>query len=139
MRRRKLILDNEVEDAVYGLVTSLKDFKLAWIINQVFKIELIRQPEVKISFVSGPDITVTNYEYRTEAVRFRLVKNRGLDDGLNYLIPELSQFDYFIMVDDQDIFMDELSLLSKLKMIDGIDYALSIETDKLKTKDNFIF
>jgi hypothetical protein len=139
MRKRKLILENEVEDAVYGLVTALKDYKLAWKINQVFKIELIRQPELRISFVNGPDIAVTNYEYRTETICFRLLRNRGLDDKVNFLIPELSRFDYFIMVSDQDTFMDEVSLLSNLQTIDGIDYALSIDTDKLKSKDNFIF
>lgn len=139
MRKRKLILNNEVEDTVYGLVSFLKDHKLAWRINQLFEIELIRQPELKISFVNGPDIAVTNYEFRTEIVCLKLIKNRGLDSTVSYLIPELSKFDYFIMVDEQDVIMDELSFLNKLKMMEGVDYALKVDTDKLKSKDNFIF
>jgi len=139
MRKRKLILNNEVEDTVYGLVSSLKDYKLAWKINQLFKIELIRKPELKISFVIGSDIEVTNYEYRTETVCFRLIKNRGLDSSVSYLIPELSKFDYFILIDEQDVFMDHSLFLNMLKVVEGIDYALSVDTDKLKSKDNFIF
>ena len=139
MRKRKLILNNEVEDTVYGLVSSLKDYKLAWKINQLFKIELVRKPELKISFVIGSDIEVTNYEYRTEIVCLRLIKNRGLDSTVSYLIPELSKFDYFIMIDEQDVFMDHSLFLNMLKVVEGIDYALSVDTDKLKSKDNFIF
>ena len=139
MRKRKLILNNEVEDTVYGLVSSLKDYKLAWKINQLFKIELVRKPELKISFVIGSDIEVTNYEYRTEIVCLRLIKNRGLDSTVSYLIPELSKFDYFILIDEQDVFMDHSLFLNMLKVVEGIDYALSVDTDKLKSKDNFIF
>lgn len=138
MRKRKLILNNEVEDTVYGLVTSLKDYKLAWKINQLFEIELIRQTELTIKFVNGSDIAITNYEFRTEVVCLRLFKNRGLDNSVSYLIPELSRFDFFILIDEQDVFMNEESFLNTLKLIDGIEYALKIDTDNLKSKDNFI-
>ena len=138
MRKRKLILNNEVEDTVYGLVTSLKDYKLAWNINQLFEIELIRQSELTIKFVNGSDIAVTNYEFRTEVVCLRLFKNRGLDNSVSYLIPELSRFDFFILIDEQDVFMNEESFLNTLKLIDGIEFALKIDTDNLKSRDNFI-
>ena len=139
MRKRKLILDNEVEDTVFGLVSSLKEFKLAWEINEKFNIELARQPELKLSFINSPDLVITKYEYLNDVSSFKVLKNRALNNQGSYLIPELTRFDYFVLLDEPDFYEGSTGVLEKLKSIAGIDFAVLIETEKLKSKDNFIF
>lgn len=139
MRKRKLILDNEVEDTVYGLVSSLKEFKLAWEINEKFNIELARQPELKLSFINTADLVISKYEYSNDVSSIKVLKNRALNNQGSYLIPELTRFDYFILVNEPEFYGGQVDFLDNLKSLAGIDFAVIIETEKLKSKDNFIF
>jgi hypothetical protein len=139
MRRTKLVIDHELEGSVIGIVSTLKDYKLAWNINQVFKIDLILQPPLQIEFVKRSDLAIANYLYQTEFQSFRLVKNRGSDNNSGYLIPELVNFDFFLMITgEQEILSNEMAL-EKLHAIKGIEYFQLIEVERLKSKDNFIF
>lgn len=139
MRKRKLILDNEVEDTVFGLVSSLKEFKLAWEINEKFNIELARQPELKLSFINTADLVISKYEYSNDVSSIKVLKNRALNNQGSYLIPELTRFDYFVLVDEPEFYGGPVDFLANLKSLAGIDFAVIIETEKLKSKDNFIF
>lgn len=139
MRKRKLILDNEVEDSVFGLVSTLKEFKLAWEINEKFNIELARQPELKISFINSPDLVISKFEYFNEVSSIKILKNRALNSQVSYLIPELTRFDFFVLVDEPDFYGGIDGFLANLQALAGVDFVVNIDTEKLKSKDNFIF
>lgn len=139
MRKRKLILSNEIEDTIFGIVSSLKEFKLAWKINNALNIDLVKQSDLNLSFVDGSDLVISNYEYCTEFISFRLLQNRSINDLGKYLIPELARFDFFIMIDQPDLIMDGRYLIDILKEVNGIEFAMTVSTEKLKNKDNFIF
>jgi len=138
MRKTKLVVDFELNTNVIGLVTTLKDYKLAWNLNQVFKINLVKQPRLVIEFIKGENLSVVNFIYQTEVQQTRLIKNRGLEDSAGYLIPELTKFDYFLMINGGDSVIPE-SLVEGLHSIKEIEYFQKIDVAQLKSKDNFIF
>ncbi len=140
MSKKKLDLTFEVEAEVLGLVTSLKDYKLAWKINQVFKIELILEDDLVIDLTEGGSATLSNYCYQTEFYKMQLVKNKAIGkEKLSYLAKELPQIDYFLLIEDGNHFMEISDLITSLKSIGAISYVQLIDTTKLKYKDNFIF
>jgi hypothetical protein len=139
MRKTKLVVDHELEANVIGIVTTLKDYKLAWNINQVFKINLIMQPTLQIKFIKGNDLSIVNFLFKTEFQQFRLIKNRSSDLNSGFLIPELSNFDFFLMLSIADNNMINEPFIEKLHSIKGMEYIQIIDVDKLKSKDNFIF
>jgi hypothetical protein len=138
MRKSKLVVNYELGAKVIGLVTTLKEYKLAWNINQVFKIDLIMQPPLHIEFIKGSDLSITNYLFKTEFHYFRLLKNKGNEDNSGYLIAELANFDFFLMIGGEEMMIDD-SETKNLQSIKGIDYFQVIDVEKLKAKDNFIF
>ena len=138
MRKSKLVVSYELGAKVIGLVTTLKEYKLAWNINQVFKINLIMQPPLLIEFIKGSDLSITNYLFKTELQYYRLIRNKGNEDNSGYLIPELVNFDFFLMIGGEEMIIDE-SENDNLHLIKGINYFQVIDVEKLKTKDNFIF
>jgi hypothetical protein len=139
MRKTKLVVNYELGAKIIGLVTTLKDYKLAWSLNQVFNISLIMQPLLVIKFVKGVDLSIVNYAYLTDLQQFRLIKNKGNEINSGYLIPELSNFDFFIMISgDEDQSLTEIES-KKLHSITGVNYFQIIDVAKLKSKDNFIF
>ncbi len=139
MRKTKLVINHQLDETVVGIVSTLKDYKLAWHINQVFSINLVMQPSLLIEFVKGNDLAIVNYLFQNEFQEFRLVRNRGLDLNSGYLIPELVNFDFFLLVSGEEHLLPNNSITSKLQSIKGVEYAQQIDVNRLKSKDNFIF
>jgi hypothetical protein len=139
MRKTKLVVDHELGASIIGLVTTLKDYKLAWNINQVFKIDLIMQPVLVLEFIKGNNLSIVNYLYKTEFQQFRLIKNKSIDINTGYLIPELMNFDFFMMISGDEEIMPEEPVVEKLHTVKGIEYFQLIDVARLKSKDNFIF
>lgn len=140
MSKKKLELDLEVEAAVIGIVTSLKDYKLAWKINQVFKIELFLDNDLEINLTKSIIATLSNYCYQTDFVKINLIKNKGVNNEKTvYLASELAQIDYFLMVEGENYFMEVSEIIKKLQMQNEISFVQLIDSTKLKSKDNFIF
>ena len=139
MSKKKLDVEIGVEAAVIGVVSSLKDYKLAWKINQVFKIELIMDEDLVISMANSR-IVVSNYCYQTDFMQINLIKNKGMDKAkATYLVPELPQIDYFMLITGEEFFGSVKETVSRLKEVEGISFVQLIDINKLKSKDNFIF
>ncbi len=138
MRRTKLIVDFELVAKVIGIVTSLKDYKLAWSINQHLKINLVMQPSLAFEFIKGKNLSVVNFNFKSEARQIRLIKNRGIIENSGYLIPELLNFDFFLMINEENNRTIE-GEVEYLSTIEEIVYCKLIDLPKLKSKDNFIF
>lgn len=140
MSKKKLELELEVEAAVIGIVTSLKDYKLAWKINQVFKIELILENDLVIDLTKSKIITLSNYCYQTDFMKIDLIRNKGIDkEKAVYLASELAQLDFFLLIEGEDYFMEIHDVIKKLQLVNEISFVQLIDTTKLKSKDNFIF
>ena len=139
MRKTKLVIDNVYEGKVIGIVSTLKDYKLAWSINQVFKIELALQPPLVLEFLKTPDLTITNFLFEDEFCAYRLLRNRGNDLNTGYLIPELVNFDFFLLISGEEEILPEQSVIEELHNIKGISFFQQIDVSRLKSKDNFIF
>ncbi len=140
MGKKKLDLIFEVEAEVLGLVTSLKDYKLAWKINQVFKTKLVLEDDLVIDLTEGGSATLSNYCYQTDFFKIQLVKNKAIGKKkASYLAKELPQIDFFLLIEDGDHFMEMSDLIKTFQSIGAISYVQLIDIAKLKYKDNFIF
>ncbi len=140
MGKKKLDLEIEVEAAVIGIVTSLKEYKLAWKINQVFKIELALDEDLVIDLTKSNTLTLSNYCYQTDFVKINLVKNKGIDkEKVVYLAKELPQIDYFLLIEGEEQFMEMSEIIHQLQLINEISFVQLIDITKLKSRDNFIF
>lgn len=139
MRKTKLVIENEFEGTVIGIVSTLKDYKLAWNINQVFSIDLAMQPPLVIEFLKSPDLSITNFAFETEFHNYRMLRNKGSDLNSGYLIPELVNFDFFLMIEGEAEIMPGQSVIDGLRNVNGISFFQQIDVNRLKSKDNFIF
>jgi hypothetical protein len=139
MRKTKLVIENVFEGRVIGLVSTLKDYKLAWSINQVFGIELALQPPIIMEFLKTPDLAITNFLFEDEFCAYRLLRNRGNDNNSGFLIPELVNFDFFLLIGGEEEIIPDQSVIDGLHNIKGISFFQQIDVNRLKSKDNFIF
>ena len=142
MSKNRLTSDDYFDFDLLGIVSTVKEYKLVWHINQVTGFELIKQNDLSIEFSSNQRIHVSNFEYRTDFVHIQLLKNRLVarsSSSYQYLIDELKQFDYLLKYKDETEQTTIKDVLSLLKSSVVIEYAAVLSPETIKSRDNLIF
>ena len=140
MKRTKLVIEYEYDFRLVGLATFLQGYKLAWSINQVLHVNLVKQPDLVVGFKNNEEKAFSFYAYETLLNRLKLFKNKPSenDPGKYFLIPEFPHFDFIILAAMEDHYT-HLQLLDLIKSIPSVQFAAIIPLEGLKSKSNFIF
>jgi hypothetical protein len=151
---------DEIDYHLIAIHTSLEDYRLAYFINQKLPINLGKNKnEIQINIKEGETKFSRFYYYDVEKeISWNLIQNkneviqqknnsgRNLFSNINmevstkvYLLPEFKKVDYFLKIENMDEVMDVLKIQSILNTIESISTAYSVETNKIKSKNNLIF
>jgi hypothetical protein len=142
MPRNKLVVDYEYDFSLYGLISSMKEYRLAWFLNQKLGIHLVKKKDIVQEYLNNERFLVSNFAFKTENSEFRLLKNRSENknsERLVYLLPELHKFDFFIMKFGALDGLDDADFLPRIKEIEGVQYITSFDIGKIKSRENLIF
>jgi hypothetical protein len=140
MKKTKLVIDYEFDFDLLGLISSAKGYKLAWDINQVLGIQLVKQPDLVVGFKNNEEKSFSFYGYQTQLKRLKMFKNKPSepDTGKYFLIPEFPHYDFIILADMKEQYTQS-QLIHSIKSITSIQLAAFIPLEGLKSKSNFIF
>lgn len=141
MKKSKLIVDHNFDFELAGIISNAKGYKLTWEINRALKLNFIKAKDLVLSFIDSNRLTILNYKYETENSKLLLLKNKGVEsDGIpgSFLIPEMRRFDYLLWTRSVDEF-DLVLWIDKIKELRVIQYAIRIDIEKLKSKENLLF
>lgn len=151
---------DEIDYHLIAIHTSLEDYRLAYFINQKLPINLGKSKnEIQINIKEGETKFSRFYYYDVEKdITWNLVQNineviqqkndngQGLFSNVNvevstkvHLLPEFKKVDYFLKIENMDKTMDLSKIQSILNTIENITTAYSVETNKIKSKNNLIF
>jgi len=142
MMKNKLNFEYDFEGSFCGLITTLKEYKLAWQINRALDIHLVKADDICLDFHKKEDLVISNFVFETEHSSLRLLKNRSVserDRSPRFLVPELNKFDYFIILQG---FEDTLPLdvfKPAIKNISAVQYLQFFEPNTLKSRENLMF
>lgn len=142
MAKNKLQLTYDYNFTLLALNASVKAYKLAWSINKELKLELSKCDNIQIEFKQGRDLNVVNYKDESEYRTIRLIRNRAEESEEQFdafVVPELKNFDYFIILENESSTFDENSFFTKIKEIPFVLFATKVEIEALKSRDNLIF
>ena len=142
MSRNKLIVNYDFDFNLYGLISSMKEYRLAWLLNKQLGIHLIKKKDIVQEYLNQDRFLVSNFVHKTENSEIRLLKNRSENknsESLVYLLPELHKFDFFIMKFGALDGKEDSEFLTRTKEIDGIQYITSFDITKIKSRENLIF
>ncbi|MCX2678853.1 IPExxxVDY family protein [Galbibacter sp. EGI 63066] len=136
--------------AIHG---SLEDYRLAYFLNLELNIKLERLDN-DVNIAEQGNVPAFKWFDEENEVSWNLLKNKAkvvLDRtepdlfGKNpaiqakFLIPEYNKVDYFLKIDEEGTYKNEIPALIKIKKIPGIITAYKIDTQQLKSKNNLIF
>jgi hypothetical protein len=139
MKKSKLVIDYEFDFGLWGITTAARGYKLAWEINQLLGIRLVKQPDLVVGFKNNEEKLFPFYSYQTPLNRLKLFKNRpsDMDTGKYFLIPEFPHFDFIILAAMEEQHTKEL--VHQIRSIPAVELVAPIPLDGLKSKSNFIF
>ena len=133
---------NDVYDINYdlfGIVSNIKEYKLAWILNKIFSIDLIKFDDLIITKYNQKTFQVSNYFYETDEFIIRVLKNRLLnrenDNNEKFLINKLSKFDYLFQLYNSSNEFNKRDIINKLNAENSIQFANFVDINLIKEKD----
>ena len=142
MAKNKLQVTYDYDFTLLALNANVKAYRLAWSINKDLKLNLSKSDNIEIDFKSGRNLNIVNYidagEYRT----IRLLRNRAEETEEQFdafIIPELKNFDYFLILENESSTFDENVFFTKIKEIPFVLFATKVDIEALKSRDNLIF
>jgi len=162
MAVHKLDFDDfdEIDYHLIAIHTSLEDYRLAYFINQKLTINLgINKDQIQINIKEGETKFSRFYYYNIEkGIYWNLIQNKNeviqqkneirqnLFSNINvevstkvYLLPEFKKVDYFLKIENVDEEINGAKIQLLLNTIENITTAYTVETNKIKSKNNLIF
>ncbi|MGB0521548.1 MAG: IPExxxVDY family protein [Flammeovirgaceae bacterium] len=138
----KLDITYEFNFDLIGIVCPERSFKLAWQLNQLLGIDLTRQEDIELAYLEGSILKIANFQYHTENDMYQLLKNKAhwsLHSTKPFLLPELKEYDYFLMIDNVTQMIDVERIKDSLSQLTMIQYCLSIDLEQVKDRENLLF
>ncbi|GGZ27148.1 hypothetical protein GCM10007049_19900 [Echinicola pacifica] len=140
MRKTKLQVEHIYEFDLLGIMAPLKDYKMAWSVNNSLSINMVRSEDFTLKFLNQPRLVISRFILEKEHGYIQLLKNRSFSDSGQtlYLVPELKVMDYFLLMQDFTHETDLPDCISQLSKSNYIQNVVKIDVNKLKSKENLL-
>lgn len=140
MKKSKLLIESSYDFDLLGLVAPLKDYKIAWLINNGLGLALKKNADYTMEFTNQPTLVISQYLLEKEHGFIQLLRNKSypVAGQARFLIPELKSMDYFLIVQDQTKGVDLNTYIEDLSKIKGIQNVVKLDVTKLKSRDNLL-
>lgn len=142
MKTLTLEPDYACDFALYGLVSSTRDYTLAWALNRGLRLRLQRQPDFVLHLVQQGPLAFSYYLHTTEVLVLRLLRNRALLPSTlakPFLAPDIREYDYLLHVEGGEGELAGTELLDRLTALGAVQYASELDPNDLKYKENLFF
>lgn len=142
MAKTKLSVKYEFDFTLIGINANVKPHKLAWALNNALNLEFARISDLEIEFKKGKKLRVLQFLHRDDYGTYRILKNRSemaADSFDAFLLPELKQFDYLLLLENESTTFDENVFFKKIKQIPFVQLTIKVDLHTLKSRENLIF
>ncbi len=140
MKKSKLIIEYDFDFELLGILSAARGYKLAWEINHLLGIQLIKQPDLVVGFKNNEEKSFSFFAHETQLNRLKLFKNKTSEQesGKYFLIPEFPHYDFIILAAMEEQYPQQ-NIIHLIRSIADIQLVASIPLEGLKSKSNFIF
>jgi hypothetical protein len=140
MKKAKLLVEPTFDFELLGLVSPIREYRMAWLINKEMDLNLVKADDLELEFLNAPKLEISQYFLSLPHGFIQLLKNKALNSSqqLAYLIPELKNLDYFLLVQDETEQMQLSTFIDQLGKNSLIQSIVRIDISKLKSKENLL-
>jgi hypothetical protein len=140
MKKVKLLIEHTYDFELLGLVSPVKDYKMAWLINKDLDMNLIKSEDLVLEFMTLPSLKISQYFLSLPHGFVQLLRNKALNstNQVSYLIPELKSMDYFLLLQDETFQISINTFANQLAKNRYIQNVMKLDVSKLKSKENLL-
>ena len=140
MKKARLLIEHTYDFELLGLVSPVKDYKMAWLINRELDLNLVKWEDLELEFMTVPSLKISQYFLSLPHGFVQLLRNKSLDtqNQVSYLIPELKTMDYFLLVQDETFQISINTFANQLAKNRYIQNVMKLDVAKLKSKENLL-
>ncbi|MDW8394187.1 MAG: IPExxxVDY family protein [Chitinophagales bacterium] len=124
---------------VFGMATAVRDYQLAFLLNQTLPADFVRQTEIEVELPRQMQrIAFTWFRFSDEDLQLNcfLVTNKS---GNEFFIPEYRQADFLLCVQGPEAPFRRSELIRQLKSLQALQLVFEIDIRRIKFKDRLIF
>ncbi len=140
MKKVKLLIEHTYDFEVLGLVSPVRDYKMAWVINRELDLNLTKSDDLSLEFMTQPSLKIAQYFLSLPHGFVQLLRNKALNstNQVAYLIPELKSMDYFLLVQDETFQISINTFVNQLAKNRYVQNVMKLDVSKLKSKENLL-
>ncbi|MEY3563956.1 MAG: hypothetical protein RJA23_126 [Bacteroidota bacterium] len=140
MKKAKLQIEPTFDFELLGIVSPIREYRMAWLVNQELELNLVKVDDLELEFLNSEKLEIAQYFLSLPHGFIQLLKNKALNSAqqLAYLVPELKNLDYFLLVQDETEQMDLSNFMEKLSRNPLVQSIVRIDISKLKSKENLL-
>ena len=140
MKKAKLLVEPTFDFELLGIVSPIRDYRMAWLVNKELELNLVKVEDLELEFLSAEKLEISQYFLSLPHGFIQLLKNKAINSTKQaaYLIPELKNLDYFLLVQDETEQMDLSNFMEKLSRNPLVQSIVRIDISKLKSKENLL-
>jgi hypothetical protein len=140
MKKAKLQIEPTFDFELLGIVSPIREYRMAWLVNQELELNLVKVDDLELEFLNSEKLEIAQYFLSLPHGFIQLLKNKALNSAqqLAYLVPELKNLDYFLLVQDETEQLDLSNFMEKLSRNPLVQSIVRINISKLKSKENLL-
>lgn len=140
MKKSKLQIEPDFGFKLLGIVSPIREYRMAWLINQELELNLVKADDLELEFLNAEKLEIAQYFLSLPHGFIQLLKNKAINStqSLAYLIPELKNLDYFLLIQDETEELDLINFVKKLSRNPLVQSIVRIDISKLKSKENLL-
>jgi hypothetical protein len=140
MKKAKLQIEPTFDFELLGIVSPIREYRMAWLVNQELELNLVKVDDLELEFLNSEKLEIAQYFLSLPHGFIQLLKNKALNSAqqLAYLVPELKNLDYFLLVQDETEQLDLSNFMEKLSQNPLVQSIVRIDISKLKSKENLL-
>lgn len=137
MTKHKLIIDDSYDFLCFGISCHLKDYRVAWSINNIFKYNLVRTT-IPLTDKQNNTITYSAYKWQDEDNRLNFVLLSNASDDIP-LVAAYKEFDFIMIIEGYIELFDSELFLEKLQGIEALQYVTELDPQPLEKIQYVLF
>jgi len=140
MKKAKLQIEPAFDFELLGIVSPIREYRMAWLVNQELELNLVKADDLELEFLNAEKLEIAQYFLSLPHGFIQLLKNKAINstNQASYLIPELKNLDYFLLVQDETEELDLINFVKKLSQNPLVQSILRLDISKLISKENLL-
>jgi len=138
LNKKILRVNYDFDFSLLGIITPMRAYRLCWFLNKQLEMNLEREEDLLLKNEQDEEMFFPKYYFYIEESEtdFYLLGNKGTD---GFLIPEQKEIDFFMLVYNLPDRDGGAALAKKIKTLQEVQSAFTMDPRKLRSKENLLF